>query len=43
MSADFDGDYDPTEPFSQDEFVAHNDRELKNLDEGRDDWDDGED
>ena len=35
MFDDFD-DYDPTEPFSQDEFVSHNDRELRNLDAGRD-------
>jgi len=42
MSEFFD-DYDPTEPFSQDEFIVHNDRELKNIDAGRDEWDDGED
>ena len=30
---DFDG-YDPTEPFSQAEFVVHSDRELRNLDAG---------
>jgi hypothetical protein len=41
MSNDFD-EYDPMEPFSQDEFVVHNDRELKNIDAGRDGWDDGE-
>ena len=35
--------YNPVEPFSQDEFIAHNDRELRNLDAGRDDWDDGDD
>jgi len=29
-----DDDYNPVEPFSQDEFVAHNDRELRNLDAG---------
>ena len=40
---DFENDYNPVEPFSQDEFVAHNDRELRNLDAGREDWDDGED
>ena len=42
---DFDDDYDgynPVEPFSQDEFIVHNDRELRNLDAGRDDWDDGD-
>ena len=43
MSADFDDDYDPTEPFSPDEFVSHNTREIRNLDAGRDDWDDGDD
>ena len=36
----FDDDYDPIEPFSQDEFIVHNNRELRNLDAGRDDWDD---
>jgi len=40
---DFENDYNPVEPFSQDEFVAHNDRELRNLDAGREDWDGGED
>ena len=34
---DFENDYNPVEPFSQDEFVVHNDRELRNLDAGRDD------
>jgi len=36
---DFDDDYDdydPTEPFSEDEFVTHSKRELRNLDAGRD-------
>ena len=37
---DFDDGYNPIEPFSEDEFVAHNDKELRNLDAGRDDWDD---
>jgi len=32
---DDDYDYDPTEPFSEDEFVTYNDRELRNLDAGR--------
>ena len=40
---DFEDDYDPTEPFSQDEFVTHNKRELRNIDAGRDDQDDGDD
>jgi len=38
-------DYDPTEPFSQDEFVTHNNRELRNLDVGRaenDDYDEAD-
>jgi len=35
-----DDDYDPTEPFSQDEFVAHNNRELRNIDAGRNEWED---
>ena len=39
MFDDFD-DYDPTEPFSQDEFVVHNNRELRNLDAGGNEWDD---
>ena len=34
---DFD-DYDPTEPFSQDEFVVHNNRELRNIDAGGNEW-----
>ena len=34
-----DDDYNPVEPFSQDEFVAHNDRELLNLDAGRSEYD----
>ena len=41
----FDDDYDEhdwTEPFSPAEFVAHNDRELRNLDAGRGEWDDGD-
>ena len=38
---DFD-DFDPTEPFSEDEFVTHSRRELRNLDAGREEWDDGE-
>ena len=33
-------DYDPTEPFSQDEFVTHNNRELRNLDAGKNENDD---
>ena len=36
-------DFDPTEPFSEDEFVTYNKRELRNLDAGRDDWDDDDD
>jgi len=36
---DFD-DYNPIEPFSQDEFIVHNNRELRNLDAGRNEWDD---
>ena len=40
---DFEDDgFDPTEPFSQDEFVTHNDRELRNLDASREEWDDDE-
>ena len=39
---DFEDGYNPVEPFSQDEFVVHNDRELRNLDAGREDWDDGD-
>ena len=35
--------YNPIEPFSQDEFIVHNDRELRNLDAGRGEWDDGDD
>ena len=31
-----DDDYDPTEPFSEDEFVSYNNNELKVLDAGRD-------
>ena len=38
---DFD-DYDPIEPFSQDEFVTHSKRELRNLDAGRAEDDDGD-
>jgi len=37
----FDDDHNPVEPFSGDEFVSHNDRELKNLDAGRDVHDNG--
>ena len=37
---DFEDGYNPVEPFSQDEFVAHNNRELRNLDAGRDADDD---
>ena len=33
-------DYDPTEPFSEDEFVTYNKRELRNLDAGRSENDD---
>lgn len=41
---DFEEDgYNPVEPFSQDEFVSHNNRELRNLDAGREDFDDGDD
>jgi len=32
---DFDN-YDPTEPFSQDEFIVHDDDELDDLDCGED-------
>ena len=32
---DFD-DYNPVEPFSEAEFVVHNNRQLRNLDAGRD-------
>ena len=39
---DFEDGYNPVEPFSQDEFVVHNNRELRNLDAGRDDWGDGD-
>ena len=39
MFDDYD-EHDWTEPFSQAEFVAHNDRELRNLDAGREEWDD---
>ena len=35
-------DYDPIEPFSQDEFVTHSKRELRNLDAGRAENDDGD-
>jgi DNA-directed RNA polymerase subunit RPC12/RpoP len=38
---DYDG-FDPTEPFSEDEFVTYSKRELRNLDAGRDDGDDGD-
>ena len=38
---DFEDAPNPVEPFSQDEFAVHNDRELRNLDAGRDDGDDG--
>ena len=40
--SDFFDEYDPTEPFSEDEFIVHNDRELRNIDAGRD-ADDGDD
>jgi DNA-directed RNA polymerase subunit RPC12/RpoP len=47
MSAFYDEDcedgFNPVEPFSRDEYAVHNDRELRNLDAGRDDWDDGDD
>ena len=33
---DFENGYNPTEPFSRDEFATHNDRELDDLDAGRD-------
>ena len=36
-------DYDPLEPFSEDEFVSYTKRELRNLDAGREEWDDGDD
>jgi len=39
MFDDYD-EHDWTEPFSAAEFVAHNDRELRNLDAGREEWDD---
>ena len=42
MFDDDDDDYNPVEPFSRDEFSVHNDRELRNLDAGRDDGDDGD-
>lgn len=32
----FHDDYNVVEPFSQSEFAVHNDRELRNLDAGRD-------
>ena len=32
---DFERRYDPTEPFSGDEFTTHSDRELDDLDAGR--------
>jgi len=36
-SLENDGDfYNPVEPFSRDEFTTYNDRELRNLDAGRD-------
>jgi len=41
MSEFFD-DYDPTEPFSQDEFLTYTRRELRNLDAGRETDDDDE-
>jgi len=41
--SDFFDEFDPTEPFSPDEFVFHNDRELRNLDAGREEDDDEED
>ena len=36
MSSFYDDDYDPTEPFSQDEFVTYNNAQLKRLDAGED-------
>ena len=36
MSWDDDDGFDPTEPFSEDEFIVYNNRELKALDAGRD-------
>ena len=39
---DLENDFDPTEPFSQDEFVTHNKRELRNIDAGRNSDDDYE-
>jgi len=43
MSDDFD-DFDPTEPFSEDEFVTHSRKELAKLDRGEDiDGDDFDD
>jgi len=41
--SDFFDDYDPTEPFSPDEFLTYTRRELRNLDAGREEWDDEED
>jgi DNA-directed RNA polymerase subunit delta len=38
----FDDDYDPLEPFSGDEFVTYTRRELRNLDAGREEFDDGD-
>ena len=36
------GDFDPTVPFSEDEFVTHSKRELRNLDAGREEDYDGD-
>ena len=41
MGSLFDDEYNPIEPFSRDEFVTHNNRELRNLDAGRDSHDNG--
>ena len=35
---DFEERYNPVEPFSRDEFAVHNDRELRNIDAGREDY-----
>ena len=37
---DFEAGYNPVEPFSQDEFVTYNNRDLRNLDAGRNENDD---
>ena len=40
---DYFDDFNPVEPFSMGEFVTHNNRELRNLDAGRNEWDDDPD